>query len=331
MAAGITGGIIATALLGPLQAAQEEAKKFGEALGKAGERWNKLISKRGRDVEFERKTSRMDLNSNPDDIRKQKETEEDAAAAKQAELEEARAKMAALTAAAKPEKPPTHPAEKSTSERLLNLASGGLSGLVSDSMEKATTDTAAKASEAAAVEALRKTKQQIEDLESEIEEHKGHAETLGGKLEDAETGKRQREEAEKQTKEKEEQLKLAEKIGKEVETPYEKAQAKQEELNNAMLRGVIDADTYDRASKKNQKELTEGLAAEQGPERHNRGVAGRGAQAYESVREAVKQFQGHQNRPEVNLLKQIAANTAAEVKASKQRGAPDDRPLTIPP
>lgn len=336
-AIGVTGGILATAFLGPMKAAEESAKRFGEEVLRAGERWSKVINQHGQDVLFERKLGRMDANTSPEAIRSQMEEKQDEAAAKRAMLEESRSKQQALLNAVKPPHAATGGGGAgSLIEDIIGGAFGtGAAGAVHEAIGDQIGQGGIELSKETQ-EAIRKAAEEVRELEEGFERAESQAEQLGEALEQAEEGAARKKEEQEINRQYDERLALAKKIGDEVLTPLEKAKQKQEELETALFRGVIDQDTFDKASAKNQKDLAKGLETEEGHRGHNAALRAGSSEAYSAIRESVKEMQGH-NRPEVALLKDLA-NTAkqqlavakAEKKAGGERGGAVPEVWTIP-
>ena len=188
---------------------------------------------------FERHLGRMDAATPPEQIRSELESTGDTAAEKRAELAQAKKKRRALTEAAR--------------DRGDIKGVGMGAGIFDrDNNFLGNHQNDQVGGDPKAVEAIMHTKEQIEQLTEDIEQAENRAAALGDKLADSSAYAAAKEEEKKLTEEEEKRLALAEKIGKEIETPYEKAKEKQAELDKALERGVITSDVYDRASTKNQ-------------------------------------------------------------------------------
>jgi hypothetical protein len=311
---GITGGLIATAFLGPLKAAQEEAKKFGEQLKHAGEEWSKLIEARGADVKFGQTVQRMADAGDVEGIEKQREQYEDQIKMADAKMAEARKKQAAVMAATGMFNTPDQ------HEHGLQVA-GGISELFgSDNGNPAFHMPEEN------IEAIKQSRREIEKIEEEKRQGEERLHELEMAMDEARAAEARKLEDERQAQ----ALENAKKLQEAYEAPFEKAKQKQEELDQAFRSGLINSDLYERGSKK----IQENLAKEQSAENHAPGknamVRANSAEAYAAVREAIREQQGHKT-PEVDALKQIVENT--KVMAEKQKAARDakEQDFEIPP
>lgn len=339
---GVTGGIIATQLLGPLQQAREEAKKFGEALERAGKKWNENVTRAGSNVLFDRETDRQIDKGDTEGLEKNKQHYEDVAAQKKAELDEAFRKQQSLQAAARAAGKPGETVEDvygATARSALKFSPLGiidpadrfglrdkLMGGVKDLMGN--DGNGASGAQVESQKALVETAEQINKLQDELKEAEERAKALDEALDDA-TGIEKRAKANEALIEQEKKRQeLAEKIGKEVATPYEKAKEKQDELNDLLQRGNIDQDTYDRASQKNREDAAREMETQEKGHGKNAGVQAGSGEAYAAVQESLKELRGS-TRPEVKLLQQIAENTSQEARKNPKAG-PLNKPISIP-
>ena len=329
---GVTGGLLATQLLGPLKQAQEEAKKFGEALERAGKKWDENITRAGSGVTFERETDRKIDKGDTEGLEKDKQHYEDMIAQKKAELDAAFEKQGALQKAAAPAKHAGESVEdvyrgiarNAVKFSGLNLMMAGQGLDLFDAVAGKPGDGEGQGVEA--TKGLVETAEQINKLQAELKEAEERAKALDEALGDATGVEKQNKVAEALREQETRRLELAQKIGREVMTPYEKAVEKQNELNDLLDRGVLDDETYNRASKKNREDAAREMETQEKGHGKNAGVQANSGEAYSAVQESLKELRGT-TRPEVKLLEQIAENTK---KQPRRSDGPLIKPISIP-
>ena len=304
-AIGVTGGIFATALLGPIKLLNDQAKEFGEALKRAGSQWDKLISQRGSAVAFEQKLGAIDETTSPQAIEEMQKAEKDQMEQKLAMLDEAEKKQKALAAAAKQAK-----------EIQEGGFGGGLLGAIKGIGDwTGLTDNGAEADKRAkaANEALAKSNEQVADLKREAQEHKERAEQLGEKLEPARKNEEEIAHEKEMNDLLEKRRQIAQKIGEESLNPLEKALKKQEEINTAYALGDLTQKEFEAASAKLQRDIMQPTTG------HLNAAAVGSAAQYNAIRESIRS----QETPGVAELKTLVELGKRQLAIQENVAKPD--------
>jgi hypothetical protein len=117
---------------------------------------------------------------------------------------------------------------------------------------------------------------------------------------------------------------IAERIGKEIETPYDKAQEKLRELSEAYKEGIIDKETMDKGSAKAIEEYDKSQAKQQGT---NAASMGGSSESYKQIRESVDS-QNKVDDEKIRLLKE-QAEKQEKIVQGVDRIADNIRPLDV--
>lgn len=291
-AVGVAAGVIGAVLIPKLEEAKEAAKQFGEELERSGREWEKQITKDVASKGFERRLGRMEAATDPKTIAAEKESTEDRKAELEEELRLKKAQFdAEMNAAA-------------MKGAVKNKGNG--QGIFVD--EDIIGEKAAQH--------MRETQEKIEELEDSIRRAENRASALGEKLEDASAYDAALQAQKKINEELQKEEDLHDKIAKEIETPYEKAQAKLKELTDAAARDIISPEEFEAASGKVVTDLAKSQPAEM--QQHNAAVSGENS--YAAIRESINSQKNQEESPQVAALREQIEIQKKQLAATENLG-----------
>lgn len=315
---GIAAAILGSAIIPGMLETEEATKRIGDAIAHNSSLWDRFAAKVNSGEVFGRGLGAINKSTDPQKILDQKFAIEDAKAGMEAELKARKSQQRQqLEAANKAIGEAKQRAGQDSLEELTRAAieranDQGLSD--EEYLAKHANDTIDKGILGEkGTEAIVKTEEQIKDLEDSIARAERRAEALGEKLHEAVENQLGDDKA-LQDLDKERDA-MAKKIAADAASPYDKALAKAQELQDALERGWIDQDLFDKANEKNLKELGAAEKAAMGNQK-NKAVESGTAAAYEAIRESIRSTEKNDS-PGVAELRTLVDLNRQQLKAQQ--------------